>query len=111
MTPHTKHLALYIIFLQLLFQFSLLSQSRSDKETPSNCEDTRAMLDLSLVQAAEIKDSYIIYIFHLGKDEKSKKVINRRMDVVRNHIKFRNPTFNRHVLAEGEKIDGLGSVE
>jgi hypothetical protein len=111
MTSSRKHSAILIIWLTLFSPFSLFSQVKSDKEIPSDCEYVRGILDLVLAQGANIEDSDIILIFRLGKGEKSKKVINRRMEVVRNHINFRKQNLEKFVLAEGEKTNGLGKVE
>ncbi len=84
---------------------------KSDKEIPSHCEHVRGILDSVLVQGANTEDSDVILIFRLGKGERSKKVINRRMEVVRNHINFRQQNPKKFILAEGEKTNGLGKVE
>jgi hypothetical protein len=111
MTSNKIHSAILIIWLTLLSPFSLFSQIKSDKEIPSDCEYVRGILDATLAQVADIEDSNVILIFRLGKGEKSKAVINRRMELVRNHINFRKQNPEKFVLAEGEKTNGLGKVE
>lgn len=111
MIVRKKYSVLFVIFLLVFFQPGVFSQSKSEKEIPSHCEYVRAILDDSLVRASEIEDAHVIFIFRLGKNEKSRKLINQRMELVRNHIKFRKQDPDRFILAEGEKTNGLGKLE
>ncbi len=111
MISSKKHLVILMIWLQLFIPSNLLSQIKSDKEIPSDCEYVRAILDATFAQGSNSEDSNVILIFRLGKGERSKRVTNRRMELVRNHINFRQQNLKKFVLAEGEKNNGLGKVE
>ena len=106
-----KYTVLLLIFLSLFFHFRLFSQSKSGEEIPTECEAMRALLDNSLIRISQNEDASLIFIFRLGKSEKSRKVISRRMETIKNFFKFRIPAFNRFVLAEGERTAGLGKLE
>ena len=79
--------------------------------TPSTCEYIKNELDYSLINGKEIKDSYIIFIFRLGKGETSKLLNQLRIKFIKNYLDFRDPKFSRIVFTEGVKNKGLGKIE
>lgn len=107
-----KYKIIIFICVGLVITSNLFAQKNSfAKETPSDCEYVRHALDESLIRTSKNENSNVIFIFRLGKDENSKKILAQRVKTVKSHLKFRVPNFNRFVIAEGEKNSGLGKLE
>ena len=80
-------------------------------ERPSSCEQARAILDVALAAVAKTEKSYVIFVFRLGTGERSEKINYRRIDVVRKHIHYRIPGFERFILVRGDPSQGLARVD
>lgn len=111
MISRKSNTLLLLVCLLLFCPNILFPQSKSVKEYPSDCEHVRHILDQTLAQTSNLENVSTIIIFRLGRNETSRKVIDRRMKLVKNHIKFRNQKIGRFLLAEAEKTNGLGKLE
>ena len=92
--------------------------SAQDKTAPivlerldgTRCESTKAMLDLVAQRAGQ--EDFIIIIARLGTKETSRKLNRERMQLLADYLgDTRGVPKQRIVLAEGERVRGLGRVE
>lgn len=80
----------------------------------SNCERTKQVLDLALVEAQKTTDDKLIFVSRLGKNEKSKTLNQRRINVIKNYLfktKFGAIEADAVAFKESEKSRGLGVIE
>lgn len=76
----------------------------------SNCDNTKALFDL-IAQNAGAEET-IIVIGKLGRGELSREIVRRRMRNLQDYIYFtRGVAKERVVMAEGDRINGLGQVD
>jgi hypothetical protein len=75
-----------------------------------DCETTKAILDGIAQDASE--NQSIIIIARLGRGEISKRLNLQRLRILRGYLKnTRGLPESRIVIAEGERVSGLGQVE
>ena len=76
----------------------------------THCETTKAELDLIAQTARE--GETIIIIAHLGNREYSRTVNRRRLQTLRDYLEYtRGLSKDRVIVAEGERVRGLGQVD
>ena len=78
------------------------------RDKPINCEDFVAVLDHAMIDWAEDKESHMILIARLGTGETDRKLNRARLAWPEDYLKRRNV---KYVLAEGERVKGLGRFE
>src|SRR4030095_11452473 len=120
----TSQLHIYALAIALVF-FSLPQAVRAqDKRSPElglvggdfgvdgrRCETTKAELD-GIAQVANERDSNVIIIARLGAGEPRRSVNRLRLAQVRDWLLMvRGYSQDRIVIAEGERVSGLGQVE
>ena len=77
----------------------------------SYCESAKADFDL-IAEVANQRDSNVIIISRLGKGEYSRSISRIRLSQIRDHLMMvRGYSSDRIVIAEGERVKGLGLVE
>ena len=77
----------------------------------SYCESTKADFD-EIAAVANERDSNVIIISRLGKGERSRSISRLRLSQIRNHLMMvRGYSSDRIIIAEGERVKGLGLVE
>lgn len=78
-----------------------------------NCEQYSADIDRMTTKFAELieKSDFLVLVAHLGKDETNRKFNHRRLHNVRERIIARGIDSKKFIVAEGEKVNGLGRVE
>jgi hypothetical protein len=83
-----------------------------DKRT-FNCEIYSAAVDIMTSEYSELigKSDFLVLIARLGKGETNRKFNLRRLHNVRARIEARGIDPKKFVVAEGEKVSGLGRVE
>lgn len=81
------------------------------EERVSTCEYIKNRLDYSLINSKENKDSYIIFIFRLGKSETQTGLTDSRIKLVKDYLKNRKGNLSQFVVATGEPNSDLGKVE
>jgi hypothetical protein len=77
----------------------------------SHCEDAKAEWDLIAAIANE-RNSNVIIIGHLGSGERSRRINRLRLSQIRSYlflVRAYGP--ERVIVAEGERVRGLGLVE
>jgi len=76
----------------------------------TNCEDTMAVLDL-IAQTGNEEETIII-ISRLGRGETSRNIVRHRLRNLREYLyRTRGIAKERIIVAEGERVRGLGKVE
>ncbi len=75
------------------------------------CETAKADWDL-IAQVANERNSNVIIISHLGTGERSRRINRLRLSQIRNHLLLvRAYAPERVIIAEGDRVRGLGVVE
>lgn len=84
------------------------------KAEQSSCERTKQILDLALVKVQEAKNAPLTVLIRLGSREKSKTLVMRRKDFIRNYLlstRLGAIEKDNLIFREGQKNDKLGKVE
>jgi hypothetical protein len=123
---HWKGLAAVIrkdllTFLIVLFAFSVTAKAQSERsssflnpDAPQNCEQNAvSMEELATMTLEQTKSGgVLIAIAHSGEGERSREFNHRRLYNVREFLQDRAVILaDRVVVAEGERVRGLGRVE
>ena len=90
-----------------------LEEIDSYDERTFNCEIYSQAVDIMLTEYWELigKSDFLVLIARLGRGETNRKLNLRRLHNVRARIEFRYIDPKKFVIAEGEKVSGLGRVE
>lgn len=99
-----------------VFLFPLLGQTSSNERNRlTGCEENEARLDKISLSFSEKSgpENVLIIIARQGDGESSKQINLHRLHNAKEYILYRVPAIqrNRVVVAEGEKVAGLGKVE
>ena len=84
------------------------SQQVIKRDTPINCEDLLAFLDIAIIDWLDLKGTHFIMIARRGTGETRPNLIRARFDYVEDHLKGKNVDY---VFAEGRPVEGYGRVE
>ena len=78
-----------------------------------NCEQYSADIDRMTQDFSELigKSDFIVLVARLGKGETNRRFNQRRLHNIRERILARGIDPKKFVIAEGEKVSGLGRVE
>ena len=106
---------LSLLIASVLFAGSTPGQEQSapivlERFDGTHCEETKSVLDLTAQRAGP--EGFIIIIARLGTKETSSKLNRERMQLLADFMhNTRGFPRERMVLAEGDRVRGLGRVE
>jgi len=110
-----------IILLLLSISITAYSQEQSENSKPFddsdsrliNCETYSADIDRMRSVFSELieKSDYLILVARLGRGEKNRDLNRRRLHNVSERVKAAGIEAKKIVIAEGERVPGLGRIE
>jgi hypothetical protein len=100
----------FILVLLCLFAQNAVAV-RGQDAMPSTCEYVKHALDYSIVEGREDESAYVILVFRRGTREKPTALLNSRKQFVSKYLNFRDPQFNRFIIAESDPTGKLGRLD
>jgi hypothetical protein len=79
-------------------------------QVPMGCEGAAARLDFAVIEANKLDGAYLIIIARLGTGEVSSNLNQTRLAVAKEYVLRRGADL-KYVLAQGERVKGLGRLE
>lgn len=100
-----------------LLDVSLFAQQKPHEQTdrpldqwPMECEGAAANLDFAVIDTKKLEGAYLIIIARLGAGEVSRRLNRSRLAVAEEYV-LRRGSDLKYVLAQGERVKGLGRLE
>lgn len=103
--------------INLLFVLAVSVVAQADLpiyDQPQNCETGLVVQDLVINKVLDAKDGEVLIVLvHAGTGEQSRQLMLRRIANIRKYFKNRGSRIpsERVIVAEGEKVSGLGQID
>ena len=78
------------------------------RDSPINCEDLLAFLEIAIIDWLEMKETYFIVVARLGTGERNRNLNRARLEYVEDYLKRKNV---KYLMTEGPRVQGLGRFE
>ena len=79
-------------------------------QVPMECEGAAARLDFAVIETEKLEGTYLIIVARLGTSEVSIGLNHIRLAVAEEYVRRRGSDL-KYVLAQGERVKGLGRLE
>ena len=104
-----------VIAMSLILSCAILAQAQAvtkgkliKRDSPVNCEDLLAFLDVAIIDWRDIQETHFIVVSRLGTGERNKNLNRARLEYVEDYLKRKEV---QYLLTEGPRVEGPGRFE